>query len=243
MSRCVDIVSRDVLIDFIRTSSTLPYAKIRDFRMRPNAHNELTKLIMRLFLSGSQASQVVVFSAVEPGGGCTFICTRTAEILANQLEESVCLVDANFRSPGLKHHFEFKNEARARWDGDWILMPVGADCMEAKISNFQLALHRPGPADEHRRLATVERFQTLLQDLRKEFSYIIIDAAPLSEYTDATRFARLANGLVMVLEANDTRRETAQKAKELLDASNVPVIGAVLNKRTFPIPELVYRRL
>jgi len=47
----------------------------------------------------------------------------------------------------------------------------------------------------------------------------------------------------MVLEANDTRREPAQKVKEMLEASDIPVLGAVLNKRTFPIPESLYKRL
>jgi Mrp family chromosome partitioning ATPase len=105
-----------------------------------------------------------------------------------------------------------------------------------------LAVYRPTPADCPR-LASLERFQALIDDLRKDFTYILIDAPPLSEYADASLFAQMADGLVMVLEANDTRRETAQKAKGILDASGVPVIGAVLNNRTYPIPEPLYRRL
>ena len=80
-------------------------------------------------------------------------------------------------------------------------------------------------------------------DLRHDFSYVLIDAPPLSHYADAAVFGRMADGLVMVLEANTTRRETARKAKQLLDDCGVSVLGAVLNKRMFPIPERVYRRL
>jgi protein-tyrosine kinase len=48
---------------------------------------------------------------------------------------------------------------------------------------------------------------------------------------------------VLVLEANSTRRVAARKAKQALEAANVRVLGTVLNNRTFPIPEKIYRLL
>ena len=47
----------------------------------------------------------------------------------------------------------------------------------------------------------------------------------------------------MVLEANSTRREAALRVAEGLRAKQVRVLGAVLNKRTFPIPDSLYHRL
>ena len=245
MSNEVDVepcTKEGMLLELMRTSSSLPIAKVRHRPMHPRAHKELIKLVLRLFLPGPQTGQVVVFSAVEPGSGCTFICTRTAEILANQLEEPVCLVDANFRSSGLAEHFEFENAAGTPQDEEWTVMPVGTNYEKTKTSNLWLVSYRPAPADCPRR-ASLERFQALIDDLRKEFTYVLIDAPPLNEYPDAALLARMADGLVMVLEANNTRRETARKAKDMLDASGIPVLGAILNKRTYPIPERLYRRL
>ena len=48
---------------------------------------------------------------------------------------------------------------------------------------------------------------------------------------------------MLVLEANTTRRITALKAKQALEGHKVRVLGTVLNNRTFPIPESVYRLL
>jgi Mrp family chromosome partitioning ATPase len=53
----------------------------------------------------------------------------------------------------------------------------------------------------------------------------------------------LADGIVLIIEANSTRREAARKVKENLKAANLPVLAAVLNKRTYPIPNFLYRRL
>ena len=55
--------------------------------------------------------------------------------------------------------------------------------------------------------------------------------------------ATMTDGLVLVLEAGETRREAAQAAVSSLRAANVPILGAVLNNRELPIPEKLYRNL
>jgi Mrp family chromosome partitioning ATPase len=65
----------------------------------------------------------------------------------------------------------------------------------------------------------------------------------LNTYADGVTIARLADGIVLVLEANATRREAASKVTENLRAAQVKILGAVLNKRTYPIPESLYHRL
>jgi Mrp family chromosome partitioning ATPase len=71
----------------------------------------------------------------------------------------------------------------------------------------------------------------------------LLDAPPVNLYADATLLGRLAEGVVLVLQANSTRREAARKAKESLESAKVRLWGAVLNKRTFPVPEFVYRNI
>jgi Mrp family chromosome partitioning ATPase len=82
-----------------------------------------------------------------------------------------------------------------------------------------------------------------ITELRSEFDYLLIDAPPLNAYADGMILGRLADGVVLVLEANATRREAALRVTESLRTTRIPVLGAVLNNRTFPIPEALYRRL
>jgi receptor protein-tyrosine kinase len=88
-----------------------------------------------------------------------------------------------------------------------------------------------------------DRMKTRLAELRKEFDYVLIDVPPLNKYADATALARQTDGVVVVLEANVTRKEAATKAVESLRSSGISILGAVLNKRTFPIPEKLYNLL
>jgi Mrp family chromosome partitioning ATPase len=92
-------------------------------------------------------------------------------------------------------------------------------------------------------LLTSERLKNRFADLRKEFDFVLVDAPPLSRYADAITLGQVTDGFVLVLEANATRREVAQMAADSLRAAQIRILGAVLNKRTFPIPSLLYKKL
>jgi hypothetical protein len=49
-------------------------------------------------------------------------------------------------------------------------------------------------------------------------------------------------GVALVVAEQDTRKGSARHAVEELGKANVRVLGAVLNKRTFPIPQEIYDR-
>src|ERR1700685_321322 len=74
------------------------------------ARDEVTKLVHRLFLlAGNEAPRRVVFTGAEAGNGGTWMCAHTGEILASQVDRSVCVVDCNFRSPSLHEEFRVQN--------------------------------------------------------------------------------------------------------------------------------------
>jgi len=98
-------------------------------------------------------------------------------------------------------------------------------------------------ANESAALLNSERMKSRITELRNEFDYVLLDAPPLSTYADAVALGQLADGVVLVLEANSTKREAAVRVVENLRAANVNILGAVFNKRTFPIPESLYQLL
>ncbi len=87
------------------------------------------------------------------------------------------------------------------------------------------------------------RLRSRLAELRLEFDYLLIDTPPINSHADAVPIAQLVDGIILVVGSNSTRREPARIARERLDAARVPVLGAVLNRRTYPIPEALYRIL
>ncbi len=206
------------------------------------ASDEALSLAQRVFLPQSDTSpRMVVFAGVNPGDGCTGFCASVAGTLAQNGLGPICIVEANFRSPTLHTLFGMANH---RGLSDALLRdgpirsfakPVGSESLWLLPSGTR-ALDSPN-------LLSSERIRARLDELRDEFSLIVIDAPSLTRYTDALAIGQLADGMVLVLEAETTRREAAQLAVSTLRSAKIPILGAVLNNRKFPIPESVYKLL
>jgi capsular exopolysaccharide synthesis family protein len=206
------------------------------------AHEETLRLVQSIFLTaGQDAPSVVMFSGVDSGNGCSHICSQAAAVLARNVTGSVCLVDANLRTPALPEFFGVTNH-HGLTDS---LRNNGSIRGYAKALNPEnLWLLSCGSlATDSSALLNSALLKTRIAELRKEFDYVLIDSPPLGSYSDGMVLGQLSDGVVMVLEANSTRREAALRVAESLRARQIKVLGAVLNKRTFPIPESLYHRL
>jgi Mrp family chromosome partitioning ATPase len=53
----------------------------------------------------------------------------------------------------------------------------------------------------------------------------------------------MVDAVVLVIRHGGTRREVVRRAKETVERAGGKILGVVLNKRKFPIPEFLYRRL
>jgi len=206
------------------------------------AGEEALRLVQRVFLLQSQEPpHMVVFAGIDHGNGCSRVCVSVAETLAKNIRGSVCLVEANLRSPALPEMFGTTNHHGLT---DALLQdgPIRSFAKLVRGENLWL-LSSGALAADSANLLNSERLQTRFAELRKEFDFVLIDAPPLTPYSDALAFGQLTDGFILVVEANATRREAALQVAENLRAANVRILGAVLNQRTFPIPESLYHRL
>lgn len=203
---------------------------------------ERIKLVQRVFLlPGADAPHVVVFSGVEAGDGSSWICARVGETLASQVKGAVCVVDANLRTPSLHRYFGTENIGGLT---DAIAQSQPVRDFARQLPGGHLWILTSGSqSSDPGGVLTSERFRSLLNELRAEFDFVVIDAPSVNLYADAILLGKLTDGVVLVVQANSTRRETARKAKESLESAKVKLLGAVLNKRTFPIPEALYRKI
>jgi capsular exopolysaccharide synthesis family protein len=213
-----------------------------EVKVRNWARDEALQVIQRMLLLRAQnPPRMVIFAGINHGDGCTRISTSVAETLARNGFGLVCLVEANFRSPALSRLLGTTNHHGLTdallHDGPIrsFAKPVGTDMLWL----LSCGAHAVDSAN----LLCSERIKTRLTELRSEFDFVIIDAPPLTRYADAIAVGQHADGLVLILEAGSTRREAAQVAVTALRSAKIPILGAVLNKRTFPIPERIYKRL
>jgi Mrp family chromosome partitioning ATPase len=198
---------------------------------------QMSRLVQQLFLSANgSAPHWVVFCGVDDGAGSSATCGRTARLLAAQTARPVCIVDAN-------RHARPANGLFASAEATFSFAPgvsLRQQCQEI-AENLWLAPASALGVDSGSTSITVLRER--MEALRREFDYVLVDAPPAAMHSETALVGQAADGIVLVLEANSTRRIAAKKTKETLESSNVRVLGTVLNNRTFPVPEKLYRRL
>jgi succinoglycan biosynthesis transport protein ExoP len=203
------------------------------------AKEEIAKLVQTVFHAHQESPRrAVLFAAINSGSGCTWISTRSAEILSTSVSEPVCLVDANFRTPSRRGVLGPTNQYGLA-DALRTQRPIREFVRQIDTRNLWLLPSGTGAEAAASSLGS-DRMKTLLGELRKEFGYVVIDGPPLSAYADSLGLGHVVDGIVLVLEANVTRREVGLQVTERLRSMNLKVLGAVLNKRTFPIPNFLY---
>jgi Mrp family chromosome partitioning ATPase len=203
---------------------------------------EEIELVRNLFLlHGAGSPRVVVFAGVASNDGCPHVCGRASQTLAGVVSGSVCIVDGNFRAPSLDQYFGVPN-LKGLTESTHESGPIRQFAQQLSGSNLWLlpsGFHQVDPEP----FLSSQSFFSRVAEMRDEFDHVLVVAPPVNLYSDASLLGRLSDGFVLVVEANSTRREQALKARETLEAANVNVLGAVLNNRTFPIPEVIYNRL
>ena len=220
----------------------LPASEPLQFNMESSQLAELAKVVQRVFLlPGGEYNHTVVFTSSDSGNGCSWICARVGELLASQVTGSVCLVDANLQSPTLHEQFGVPNHHGL---SDALRQSGSIRGYVSQLSRRNLALVSCGSElKDAQSMVNSDRMRMRLNELRSEFEYVLIDCPSMSVSNEAISLGAAADGVVLVLKANTTRKERARGAVHDLQTAKVKVLGAVLNQRTFPIPDSIYNKL
>lgn len=201
---------------------------------------EVLRLVQCLFLTtngeGRSSPRRVVFCGIDEGDGSNLLCARVGRRLAEQVESKVCVVNADLRATVPSPLFDLRCPAAdPQADGT-------ASKFAQRVTDNLSVLSRESIC-ANGGVRTLDQVQTLIRDPDGEFAYWVVAAAPIGLNNDATLLGQMADGVVLVVEANSTRRAAARKAKQSLEDAGVRVLGVVLNGRTYPIPEKIYRNL
>ena len=88
-----------------------------------------------------------------------------------------------------------------------------------------------------------ERLQDLIGSLKKDFDYVIVDGQSVSGSSDVSIISKYFDGIVFVVECEKTRWEVLQQSKEKIKGVGGKILGVVLNKRIYYIPEKLYGKI
>jgi Mrp family chromosome partitioning ATPase len=184
----------------------------------------------------------VTFVSLGLAGARRPIALEVAQTLAGHGAGTVCLVDASFGAAALHER---------------VGVPAGPGLCDALLASrpaasLAVSLGRQlwmVPAGEEMCAAPEwlpVALSRALRQLAARFDFVIVEAPPLerdSGMPTLLTVAPLTDGVVLVLEAERTRRDVAGEVVARLRASGVTVLGVVLTNRKSPVPDGLRRRL
>jgi len=188
-----------------------------------------------------ESIKTIMFTGASHGGGATTTAVNFAKTLVRDHQVKVLLIDANMRTPNLRELFNIKNDQGLTdivFDNDTKPYKV-INCDPSYLFVLATGGNYVGPVG----LFESERFDTFLENVREEFDYVILDSAPLPSFAEARVLCEKVDGVVLVVESGKLRRHVALRAKKELEDAGAQILGVVLNKRKYYIPEWLYKRL
>lgn len=212
--------------------------------IRRRERSEVEKLVNRLHRGfGQKPYNVVVFTSIEPGSHCSWLCVHTGDLLAASTDGSVCLVDANLGSPSLHQQMHVVNR---RGLADLLIEPtLHLKDVALRLNGRELCLITCGSVsnEDSGSLSQSDRMRERIAELRSSFDYVLIDAPAVSVCNGALTLGQVADGVVLVVRAGSTRRDAARRLTGELMTSGVNVIGAILSDYAAPIPARIEKWL
>lgn len=148
-------------------------------------------------------------------------------VVAAQMGQRVILVDGDLRKPQLSDLFSLRN------DNGLTSVVAGSSTAEsalqavADVPGLRVLTSGPLPASPTTVLAS-RRMGELAEELAEQADLLLLDAPPVLTVSDASVLASRVNGVLLVLNAGQTKRENARRAKEALEKVNAQIIGVVL---------------
>ena len=189
----------------------------------------------------NRKKKVLQFIGSGEGEGTSTITREFARVAMIALGQTVLLLDADRHNP--TQHF-FCNVSPEYCLDDIV---QGQD-------NPERALYRVG--DSNLFVSLISRnsnasmnvfdspnFEKTWSALKDRFDLILVDSPPATVSSDGFSIFKKADGVVIVVEADKTRWPVVQSVKERITQHGGNVLGLVLNKRRYYIPELIYKRL
>ncbi|MEI6125824.1 MAG: Wzz/FepE/Etk N-terminal domain-containing protein [Pseudomonadota bacterium] len=194
-------------------------------------------LLHRLIFTEKQRSglpHTIAITSARTGEGVSTVATNLAVRLSRLGHGRVLLVDMNILSldepmalgpyPNLGNMLAIQEKAEESEDPSFIT---------DKLYMIQYSEEKK---------ATTELGE--LQNMwRKDYEFVVIDLPAVLDNSSVPTLSRLADKVILVVEAERERWEVINRAKELLEGANANIIGAILNKRNIYIPEWLYKSL
>jgi len=183
-----------------------------------------------------KAHKVLLFTSPRMKDGKTTTISNLAVILASA-GEKVLLIDCDLRKPRIHKIFEIANEVGLT---NIIARQQSVENAKNKFSELDSldlitsGVLPPMPTE----ILSSAKMGAILNDLREEYDYILLDTPPILSVADAAALSRHVDGVIIVSALDKTTHDEIRVSKRSLDKVDAKILGVILtfaenNKRGY----------
>lgn len=191
------------------------------------AYNAIRTNIKFSFHGKQEGGHIIGITSAVSGDGKTYTSVNLAYALAKD-NSKVLLIDGDMRKLTLKEFFEQYTD----FGLSEILCGVAdleeSVCRNMLHENLSVLFSGSMPPNPSELLGSEEMHQ-LLQKLRQQYDYILIDLPPIGSVTDATAVSAFLDGMILIARHNHTRKKYIRNTMRQLELSNVRLLGFIYN--------------
>ena len=201
---------------------------IYDCRIHPAADQVKilrTQMLQRLLSIGGNS---VLITSPGPGEGKTVNAINVAISIAQEIDRTVLLIDANLREPAIHKYFGL-NESMGL--ADYLLGKASISEIMINPGIDKLTIIPGGqPLATSSEMLGATRMADLVKEMKDRYEdrILVFDGPDILTNADSQVFSKLVDGIVLVVEAEKTTRQEIKQAIERLGESSL--IGTIFNK-------------
>jgi capsular exopolysaccharide synthesis family protein len=178
-------------------------------------------------LEKAKDCKVFCITSAVPGEGKTFTAINLALVMARDFGKRTLLVDVDCNGATLSELAEQENLVGPGW-ADVVTHKVELGEALIPCMHEKLFLLKTGRVDQSPSgLIAMLRSSNLLEDLRRDYDYIVMDAPPVLPVADMRFIEELVDGTIIVVRADVTSRDQVVTACSSLQQDKI--VGGVLN--------------
>lgn len=179
------------------------------------------------FSTAEGVPKTLLITSSRPSEGKSTTCVSLAKAFT-QIGMKVLVIDADLRNPSLHREFKCPNDLGLSNYLAGARLPEEV-AQETAIKDVTFISSGPLPPNPAELLAGA-RLVSLLSLASGTFDMVLVDGPPIMGLADAPLLASNVAGTLLVVAANETRREAAKVAVKRLHFARAPIIGALLSK-------------
>lgn len=179
------------------------------------------------FNAAGSTHQMIQVTSPNQGDGKSTLAANLAVSIA-QSGKRTLLVDCDMRRPRVHRVFHLADPGPGLAAVIGGNVPLSSAIQRSAIENLSLLPCGKKPANPAE-LLTSPNFQDLLDRLKSDYDYVILDTPPVLAVSDPSAVAPRADGVILVFRMTSRVRPLAERAREQLSQIGANVIGVVVN--------------